>query len=126
MQNENIDTSQPLGAFLGATIKQLRSHHGLTIADVSERAGISRGMLSKIENAPAAASLETLALLDPKLKKLDSISEKTSLKDQVELFVDVVYELIKEDNDIKKEDLKKFLTMEACTDIVQKAMGSLR
>jgi transcriptional regulator with XRE-family HTH domain len=61
MQNENIETSQPLGAFLGATIRQLRSHHGLTIADVSERAGISRGMLSKIENAQAAASLETLA-----------------------------------------------------------------
>jgi transcriptional regulator with XRE-family HTH domain len=61
MQNENIETSQPLGAFLGVTIRQLRSHHGLTIADVSERAGISRGMLSKIENAQAAASLETLA-----------------------------------------------------------------
>lgn len=61
MQNEEIETSQPLGAFLGASIRHLRSHHGLTIAEVSERAGISRGMLSKIENAQAAASLETLA-----------------------------------------------------------------
>ena len=73
-----------------------------------------------------SASLETLALLDPKIKKLESVSEKTSLKEQVEVFVDVVYELIKEDNDIKKEDLKKVLTIEACTSIINKAMGSLR
>jgi transcriptional regulator with XRE-family HTH domain len=61
LENEHGENNQPLGAFLGGTIKQLRSHHGLTIADVSERAGISRGMLSKIENAQAAASLDTLA-----------------------------------------------------------------
>ena len=61
MENESIESNQPLGAYLGATIRQLRSHHGLTIAEVSERAGVSRGMFSKIENAQAAASLETLA-----------------------------------------------------------------
>ncbi len=61
MENEQAENSQPLGAFLGTTIRELRSHHGLTIAEVSARAGISRGMLSKIENAQAAASLETLA-----------------------------------------------------------------
>ncbi len=56
---EHMDPS--LGAFLGSTIKQLRHQHGLTIADVADRAGISRGMLSKIENAQTATSLETLA-----------------------------------------------------------------
>jgi transcriptional regulator with XRE-family HTH domain len=35
----------------------------LTIAEVAEQTGISRGMLSKIENAQTATSLETLAKL---------------------------------------------------------------
>lgn len=59
--NENIDQNLPLGAYLGSTIKQLRNSHGLTIAEVADRAGISRGMLSKIENAQTAASVDTLA-----------------------------------------------------------------
>lgn len=61
MENDQIENNQPLGSFLGSSIKQLRSRHSLTIAEVADRAGISRGMLSKIENAQAAASLETLA-----------------------------------------------------------------
>ena len=60
MENEQLDNNQPLGAYLGSTIRQLRSRHGLTIADVADRAGISRGMLSKIENAQTATSLDTL------------------------------------------------------------------
>ena len=54
---------QSLSRHLGATIRQLRLEHNLTIAAVSERAGISRGMLSKIENSLAATSLETLEQL---------------------------------------------------------------
>jgi transcriptional regulator with XRE-family HTH domain len=54
---------QSLSRHLGATIRQLRLDHNLTIAEVSERAGISRGMLSKIENSLAATSLETLEQL---------------------------------------------------------------
>lgn len=61
MENDQIDNSLPLGTYLGSSIKQLRSRHTLTIAEVADRAGISRGMLSKIENAQAAASLDTLA-----------------------------------------------------------------
>jgi transcriptional regulator with XRE-family HTH domain len=49
--------------YLGNTVKELRQKHGLTIADVADRAGISRGMLSKIENAQTATSLETLSRL---------------------------------------------------------------
>lgn len=52
-----------LGRHLGTTIRQLRLQHGLTIADVAERARISRGMLSKIENGLSATSLETLEQL---------------------------------------------------------------
>lgn len=49
-----------LGRYLGNTIRDLRQKHRLTIAEVAEQTGISRGMLSKIENAQTAASLETL------------------------------------------------------------------
>jgi transcriptional regulator with XRE-family HTH domain len=54
---------QSLSRHLGATVRKLRLEHNLTIAEVSERAGISRGMLSKIENSLAATSLETLEQL---------------------------------------------------------------
>ena len=55
--------NKSLGRHLGSTIRQLRLQHNLTIAAVAERAGISRGMLSKIENSLAATSLETLEQL---------------------------------------------------------------
>lgn len=55
--------NKSLGRHLGTTIRRLRLEHNLTIAEVSERAGISRGMLSKIENSLAATSLETLEQL---------------------------------------------------------------
>jgi len=52
-----------LERYLGAAVRDLRQRHGLTIADVAQRAGISRGMLSKIENAQTATSLDTLTRL---------------------------------------------------------------
>ncbi len=58
--NDKHESSRPLESYLGGTIRDLRVQLGLTIADVSERAGISRGMLSKIENAQTATSLDTL------------------------------------------------------------------
>ena len=59
------DTNNPdsLERYLGNTSRDLRQQHGLTIADVANLAGISRGMLSKIENAQTATSLENLARL---------------------------------------------------------------
>lgn len=59
MQNGD-DSKSPLERYLGTTIRELRQSHGLTIAQVSEQAGISRGMLSKIENAQTAAGLDML------------------------------------------------------------------
>jgi transcriptional regulator with XRE-family HTH domain len=62
----SVDPEQPepesgaLERYLGNTIRELRQRHGLTIAEVADRAGISRGMLSKIENAQTATSLDTL------------------------------------------------------------------
>ncbi|HEV3423816.1 MAG TPA: XRE family transcriptional regulator [Paraburkholderia sp.] len=59
MQNGD-DRSNPLEHYLGATIRELRQRHGLTIAQVSAQAGISRGMLSKIENAQTSTGLDVL------------------------------------------------------------------
>ncbi len=70
------------------------------------------------------ASLETLALMAPKLKELDKLEQKADLSKQIDAFVDVVYDFIKEDNDVKKDGLKKVLTIEACIKIIQTAMGS--
>ncbi|MFP5460435.1 MAG: helix-turn-helix domain-containing protein [Gammaproteobacteria bacterium] len=46
---------------VGAAIRELRQQHGLTIAEVSEQANVSRGMLSKIENGQTTPGLDTLA-----------------------------------------------------------------
>lgn len=59
MQNGD-DCSNPLEHYLGATIRELRQRHGLTIAQVSAQASISRGMLSKIENAQTSTGLDVL------------------------------------------------------------------
>lgn len=54
------DSKPPLERYLGSTIRELRQRHGLTIARVAEQAGISRGMLSKIENAQTSTGLDVL------------------------------------------------------------------
>lgn len=56
-------SDKSLDKYLGNTIKQLRLEHGLTLSAVSAQAGISRGMLSKIENGIASTSLDTLEQL---------------------------------------------------------------
>jgi transcriptional regulator with XRE-family HTH domain len=55
--------ASPLERYLGSTIRELRRKHGLTIADISGRSGISRGMLSRIETGQTATSLDTLLRL---------------------------------------------------------------
>lgn len=55
-----IESERQLERYLGRTIRELRQKHRLTIAEVAEQTGISRGMLSKIENAQTATSLDTL------------------------------------------------------------------
>jgi len=48
---------------IGTVARQLRMQQKLTIADVAGEVSISRGMLSKIENGQASASLDTLVKL---------------------------------------------------------------
>jgi len=62
-QIEQTAAEHSLERYVGNTIRELRQKHGLTIAEVADQIGISRGMLSKIENAQTATSLETLAKL---------------------------------------------------------------
>lgn len=65
-QEPNVATgggSQALDKHLGNALRHLRLENGLTIAEVSKRAGVSRGMLSKIENGLTSPSLEKLEQL---------------------------------------------------------------
>src|SRR4051812_15785754 len=48
---------------IGRNVRQLRHQHGLSVADMAERVGISKAMMSKIENAQTSCSLATLARL---------------------------------------------------------------
>jgi transcriptional regulator with XRE-family HTH domain len=57
------ESINPLERYIGSTVRDMRQKLGLTIAEIAEQTGISRGMLSKIENAQTATSLETLAKL---------------------------------------------------------------
>jgi len=50
-----------LDRFIGNVIRELRLRDNLTIAEVAAQAGISRGMVSKIENGQVSTSLETLS-----------------------------------------------------------------
>src|SRR6218665_348524 len=61
MENSNGTSAPALEESVGAAIRELRLGEGLTIAQVSEQAGISRGMLSKIETGRTMAGLDTLA-----------------------------------------------------------------
>jgi len=55
------DHGKALDRFLGNVIRDLRLKDNLTIAEVAAQAGISRGMVSKIENGQVSTSLETLS-----------------------------------------------------------------
>ena len=62
-KSTEVSSSSSLERYLGNAIRELRQKHGLTIAEVAEQVSISRGMLSKIENAQTATSLETIGKL---------------------------------------------------------------
>lgn len=57
--------AQPMSleACVGAAVRSLRMRQQLTIAQVAEKAGISGGMLSKIENGQISAAMDTLRRL---------------------------------------------------------------
>lgn len=56
----SVQAAQTLERHIGNAVRRARLAHRLTIADVAEKAGISSGMLSKIENGQSSSSLDTL------------------------------------------------------------------
>ena len=52
-----------LDQFIGMKVKKARLREGLKIIDVARMSGISQGMISKIENAQVATTLDTLQRL---------------------------------------------------------------
>lgn len=66
VQREVIDDAQTgndLEKAIAHQVRSLRRAAGLSIADMSMRVGISKAMLSKVENAQTSCSLSTLARL---------------------------------------------------------------
>ncbi len=59
----SMELGSDLERYIGNTIREIRNRQDLTIADVAELTGLSKGMLSKIENAQTAMSLDTLTRL---------------------------------------------------------------
>lgn len=52
-----------LEAAIARNVRQLRRNAGISVGDMAARVGISKAMLSKIENAQTSCSLSTIALL---------------------------------------------------------------
>jgi transcriptional regulator with XRE-family HTH domain len=61
LEREQGGSSPSLEETVGSAIREQRQRHSLTLAQVAEQAGISRGMLSKIENGQTTAGMDTLA-----------------------------------------------------------------
>jgi transcriptional regulator with XRE-family HTH domain len=57
------NASPDVGRQLGAVARRVREEQGLTLTDVSTTAGISAGMLSRLETGHVTPSLETLVAL---------------------------------------------------------------
>lgn len=70
------------------------------------------------------ASFETITSVAPKVREIEKLDKGGDIEKQVNLMCDVIYDLIKEDNEIKKEQLRKILTLEAAVKIMQKAVGA--
>jgi len=61
-QEDSVETLQ-LEAAIARNVRELRRHSGLSVADMAAKIGISKAMLSKVENAQTSCSLSTVALL---------------------------------------------------------------
>ena len=68
-RGEDIETGTDIGmpikleAAIGAEIRRLRKRQDMTMAALAESAGLSQGMLSKIETGQTSPSLATLSAL---------------------------------------------------------------
>ena len=58
---------EEIGQSIASTLRAIRRDRNMTLQEVADRAGLSLGMVSKIENAQASPSLRTLAQLSQAL-----------------------------------------------------------
>ena len=58
---------ESLAAIIAERVREIRLRHGWTVGRLAEECGLSKGMLSKIENAQSSPSLATLARLSEAL-----------------------------------------------------------
>ncbi|MEP7311793.1 MAG: XRE family transcriptional regulator [Pseudomonadota bacterium] len=63
----STEKGSAVAAQVGSSARRLRMAQGLTLAEVSLSAGISQGMLSRLETGDVSPSLETLAALSAAL-----------------------------------------------------------
>jgi len=88
MEEASDGPRMPLEAMIGAQVRALRLALGMTIADLAAAAGLSPGMLSKVENGQTSPSLATLQALATALNipiasfftKFDQKSDATFVK----------------------------------------------
>lgn len=62
-RNNGDGREQTLERYIGSVLKQARKEQALTIADVARIAGLSSGMVSKIENGQVSTSLNALSCM---------------------------------------------------------------
>ena len=62
------DLEEALGAAIARRVREFRLQLGWTVGQLAAQSGMSKGMLSKIENAQASPSLATLARLSEALQ----------------------------------------------------------
>lgn len=65
---DSSELEEALGAAIARRVREYRLQLGWTIGQLADVCGMSKGMLSKIENAQASPSLATLARLSEALK----------------------------------------------------------
>jgi len=66
LDSSALDSSalaESLGAIIAERVREFRHGHGWTVGKLARESGLSKGMLSKIENAQSSPSLATLARL---------------------------------------------------------------
>ena len=68
MGNRGAGLEEALGAAIAARVREFRLQLGWTVGQLAAQSGLSKGMLSKIENAQASPSLATLARLSEALQ----------------------------------------------------------
>lgn len=67
VRDESSSVERSLALAIATHVREFRRQQGLTVMELAERCELSKGMLSKIENAQAAPSLGTLARLSEAL-----------------------------------------------------------